>query len=382
MLNFTFTQSVKILTGANSVTKIGELLVKLHYQKAFLVFDQGIRNVGIIDTIETSLRKANVDFIEYDKVVPDPPAEIIDQGATLCKEKNCDCVIAIGGGSSIDTGKGINILRFNEGHILDYATKEMKKCSGLIAIPTTSGTGSELSNGAIISDLKNDSKVPILCFNNMPEYSILDPELTLGIPYNPTLLTGLDVFSHAAESYTSKNANPMTDLICEKIMQTVVENLPIVLKNPHNLDSREKMQCSASMAGWMLYSASAHIGHSIAHVLGAHWHLIHGAACAYSLPAVLKAVSIVFPQKIKYIGQLLNASYTGNESNEEIGIKASDAFQKFTRNLALTPMPNFKLDEEKKDILIQKIIQEPLAQLSPIEINTTVVEKMLNDILR
>jgi len=283
-MQYTFQQQVKVITGAGSVQQIGQVLEEAGYTKAFLIFDKTIKKIGLIDKIETSLQMAGVDYVEYDNVLPDPPAECIDAGAALCKREQCDCVIGVGGGSSIDTAKGINILRFNEGTILDYATKPMQLCSGLITVPTTAGTGSELSNGAIISDIVHDRKVPILCFNNMSEYTILDPELTQGMPYNLTLMTGLDVFSHAAEAYTTNAANTMTDLICEKVMAVVVENLPKVLENPNNLQARANMQCAASMGGWMLYHSGSHVGHSIAHVLGAHFHIPHGAACAYGLP--------------------------------------------------------------------------------------------------
>lgn len=245
MVTDTFVQSVKVVTGRGSLQRIGELLEKAGYQKAFLVFDEFMKQSGVIEKITQKLQEHKIAFVEYGEVLPDPPSEIIDQGAFLCKESGCDCVVAIGGGSSIDTGKGINVLRFNEGQILDYAAKNMKPCAGLIVVPTTAGTGSELSNGAIITDSKNNVKAPILCFNNMPEYALLDPELTVGMPYQLTLMTGLDAFSHAVESYTSKNANPMTDFICEKAMQTVIENLPIVLVQPQNLAARKK--CNAPL---------------------------------------------------------------------------------------------------------------------------------------
>lgn len=381
MLNCTFTQSVKVLTGQGCIQQIGELLQQAGYRKAFLVFDEFMKTSGVISKIESSLQEKDIAFVEYSKVVPDPPAEIVEEGANLCKQNECDCVVAIGGGSSIDTGKGINILRFNEGNVLDYAEKEMNLCTGLIVVPTTAGTGSEMSNGAIISDTQNNVKVPILCFKNMPDYAILDPELTVGMPYNLTLMTGLDAFSHAAESYTSKNANPMTDFICEKTMQTVIENLPIVLKEPQNLEAREKMQCAASIGGWTLYSASAHIGHSIAHVLGAKAHMVHGAACAYVLPAVLKNLASVAPQKIAYIGSLLGVEYSGQETSEDIGNLAGRAFQDYVLKLGLPPMQNDVITETMKEELIELIAQEPLAALSPIPADKNFIQMLLKEIL-
>lgn len=175
----------------------------------------------------------------------------------------------------------------------------MQVCRGLITIPTTSGTGSELSNGAIISDTEHNLKLPILCANCMSEYTILDPELTRGMPASLTMMTGLDVFSHAFEAYTAITANMMTDLVCEKIMETVIEYLPQVIKDGNNLAAREKMQAASSMGGWMLYNCCAHVGHSIAHVLGAHFHLAHGACCSYGLSNVIVEMADTQCEKIK-----------------------------------------------------------------------------------
>lgn len=178
-----------------------------------------MKAAGIIDQVLESLNVAGIAYTEFNKVLPDPPAEVVDEGAKLCKAEECDCVIGIGGGSAIDTAKGINILRVNGGSILDYADpeKEMKKSLGLMSVPTTSGTGSEMSSGLIISDTANNSKVAILVVNGMSEFAVIDPAFAAGMPLGLTIMTGLDVFSHAAEGYTSALANPMTDMINRSI---------------------------------------------------------------------------------------------------------------------------------------------------------------------
>lgn len=382
MINYTFEQTVKMIVGQGCINSIGEIVLESGFRKPLLVYDKGMEKTGILNKIEEALAKSSIDYFEFGKVQSDPPARIIDEGAMLCKEQGCDCIIAVGGGSSIDTGKGINILRFNKGNILDYAIQPMEECSGLIVVPTTAGTGSELSNGAIVSEEKTGAKVPILCFNNMPDYAILDPELTIGMPYGLTLMTGLDAFSHAVESYTSTGANPMTDMICEKIMTTVIENLPIVLKEPNNIEARERMQCSASMGGWMLYSASAHVGHSIAHVIGAQFHLPHGAACAYTLPTLFKMIAQIFPEKVAYIGRVLGAIVEAEDAPEIVGKKTAKAFSDFTQSLQLKNFDFPEINQKLLDDLAVKVVTEPLAAFSLIEINERVAREMLVDILK
>lgn len=381
MLNYSLVQSVKVLAGRGTINNIGQLLNEAGYKKAFLVYDEGMKTTGIIDRIIENIKEQKIEYVLFDRVQPDPPAEIVNLGGRLCKETKCDCVIGIGGGSSIDAAKCINILRFNEGDILDYTTKHINKCNGLITIPTTSGTGSELSNGAIISDVENNVKVPLPTVNSMSEYTILDPELTIGMPIGLTVMTGLDVFSHAAEAYTSVLNNVSIDLICEKILETVVEYLPLAAENGNNIEAREKMQIAASLGGWMLYNAAAHVGHSIAHVIGSTYHLPHGLACAYGFPSMVKFISEATPNKVKNIGKILGAKFIGNETNYEIGEITARAYIEFTESLGLKPIKDYNLDLTNIDILVESIVNEPFAGLSPLKVTKESAELMIKETL-
>lgn len=378
---FTLTQSVKVLNGCGCISQLGELLTQAGFKKPLIVTTNGKSSTAVLAKAKEALEAAGIGFVEFRKVFPDPPAEIVDEGAALCKKEGCDCVIGLGGGSSIDTAKGINVLRFNDGSILEYAAgKPMKHCSGLIAIPTTSGTGSELSNGAIISDTARGLKLPVLCVENMPEYAVLDPELTATMPYKLTLVTGLDTFSHCYEAYTSKLCNPMTDLVCEKAMETIAEYLPIALAEPNNIAARERVQNAAALGGWMLYHACAHVGHSIAHVLGGKLHIIHGAACAYGTPAVLRAIAPAVPEKVKKIGEILGAEFTGTETPAETGAKSAEAYAAFAKKLGLEPVSKDGIDDGKIAELAKAVSQEMFAGLAPIDVDEALAEKMLREV--
>ncbi len=369
MIQHTFTQSVKILTGAGCSLKIGEVVKESGYKKAMLVYDKGIESTGIQERIISSLEEKGIGHISYTNVLPDPPADTIDEGAHVCAAEQCDCLIAIGGGSTIDTAKGINILRFNGGRILDYATNpNYETCSGLICVPTTAGTGSELSDGAIISDPEHNRKVPILCYNNMSEYAVLDPELTTGLPKRATVLTGLDVFSHAAESYTTVQSGVMSDIICEAIMRTVVEELPKAVADGTDIHAREKMQAAASMGGWGLYMCGSHVGHSLAHVLGGTLHMVHGEACAYGLPGVLETISGACVEKVKRIGEILGAVYTGDETPEEIGRKAAEKYVEFCRKIGLPEVKDYAVSSEDMEKMAEQIVHEEFSSFAPVSI--------------
>ena len=367
-MQFSLFQPIKVLFEQGASAEIGTLLKAAGYSRAFLVYDKGVAQAGIVDKITASLTSAGVAFVLYDKVLPDPPASVVREGAALCRDSGCDCIVAVGGGSAIDTGKGISVLRFNPGDILDYADPAvpMAPCRGLIAVPTTSGTGSELSNGIIITDDASGRKTAILAANAMCEYAVLDPALTWGLPPALTVTTGLDVFAHAFEAYTSVLSNGATDLICEKLMETLVQYLPQALADSGNAQAREAMLAAASLGGWMLANASAHLGHAIAHVLGGRFYLVHGAACAYGLPAVIAYLSDVSGAKLKTTGRILGAEFDGTEDSGQIATKTIAAFERFVYDtLGLRRLEHGNIALENADAIATEIIQEPLAALCP-----------------
>ena len=366
-MNFTLAQNIKVFEKPGAIEHIGELMREAGFKRAFLVCDAGIVKLGIAEAINRIIAGEGLACHVYDKVQPDPPAELVDEGASLCRALACDCVIAVGGGSSIDTAKGSNILRFNEGNFLDYAIPGSIRtpAKGLICIPTTSGTGSELSNGLIISDVKNEVKVPILAVEGMSEYALLDPALTAGMPAGLTMVTGLDVFSHACEAYSSVLGNALTDSICEKIMEDVAEFLPRAVADGSDAFARERMLAAASLGGWMLACASAHVGHSMAHVLGAKFHIPHGKACAYTLPAVFSHLAEVCPEKNKRVGLILGASFEGDESPELIAEKTTAAYRSFCDRLGLEAIPVSLPDDATLDSLTQSVLNEPLLGVCP-----------------
>ncbi|MCD8091030.1 MAG: iron-containing alcohol dehydrogenase [Clostridiales bacterium] len=381
MLNFITIQNVKILAGEGTINKLGELLEENNYKKPFIVCGKSLFRNGTADNLNRQFAEKNITPVYFDKVKPDPPSDIVDLGAKTFLENSCDCIIGIGGGSAIDTAKGINIVRTNGGSILDYAASEYKMCKNLITIPTTSGTGSELSNGAIITNIHTGQKMPVLCVNCMSEYAVIDPELAYKMPKELTIMTGLDAFSHAAEAYTSVGSNIMLDPICEKIMEDIAENLPKAIADENNTAARRKLHTASSLAGWMLYNCCAHVGHSIAHVLGGELHIVHGAACAYGLPSVIKLISPACIDKILKIGKILGCDFEGDETAEEIADKTSEAYKNFCYNtLGLIPVNKLTLPKYSKEHLAELISAEPFAGFSPVKVDKSTAMQLLTEI--
>jgi alcohol dehydrogenase class IV len=357
-MNYQFMQTTKMISGFGSISRVGALLSDEGYRKAFLVYQPFAKERGFVDKVIASLNKYNIAYAEYDRVLPEPPEYIIEEGAQLCRREHCNCVVAIGGGSSIDTAKGINILMSNEGPILRFADPDVKmnEGGGLVSIPTTAGTGSELSNEVVVTDSANHLKVTLPWRS---EFAIIDPSLSMTMSPTLTTVTGLDVFSHAMEAYTSVLSNDLADVVCEKIMSDVITYLPRAIKVPDDLEARTAMSAVAALGGWMLTNSCAHVGHSIAHVIGAKFHIPHGAACAYALPATLEFIAESVPEKTVKIGEILGVKYTGRETPAEAGEMAAKAYIYFRDSVVgLKPLSEYNcdlriLDECATDIAIE-----------------------------
>lgn len=385
MLNFVFEQSVKVLFGWGSCAQTGELLTQAGYKKPFVIHDQGVKNAGIIDKILNNLENSGVKYVIYDKVLPDPPDYIVQEAYDLCNGEKCDCIIAVGGGSTMDTAKGVHILRNNPPPVLKYAdpANTMKAPAGLICIPTTSGTGSELSHAAVITNTETGAKGVVVHPDLRPEYTILDPEVTAGMPRDLTAFTGLDALAHACEGCTSIVATPMSFVMQEKTVEMIYEWLPLAVNNGKDMEARSNMMIAAALGGWSLYLSLAHLGHSIAHALGTTYHMPHGSACGYSLPWVMEFIADVDTQteKVKRIGKCLGASFKGNESAQQIGAITRDAIIKFRDDtLKCKPISEFNCDKGRLSEVADVVMKDPCCPLTPKKVEKQDVMKILEKI--
>ena len=383
MLNFTLGQPIQTLYGVGITGQIGELLKTAGYEKPLIVCDQGVKASGIVDRVLAGLKAEGISCVLFDKVLSDPPLSLVEEGYELAVAEKVDAVVAVGGGSSIDTAKGINVLRHNPGPLLQYAdpANVMKKCLGLIAIPTTAGTGSELSNGLVITAPAGD-KILMLNPATYAEYVIIDPENYVGMPPSLTIFTGLDVLAHACESHMTLLSNLATSVISEKVISLVVEWLPIAVQDGRNMEARSYMAVAASLGGWCLNMAGALAGHSFAHVMGARLHLPHGAACAYALPWVLAFNASLVPEKVKRVARLMGAEIGDGDSPEQIGAKAKERALKFIFDeVGLPPISTFKPDKGKIDEVAEAISVEICMSLNPEPMPLDVIKKTLKQIL-
>lgn len=380
-MGFKLEQKVKVAVTYDLSTKLLEIFNISNYSKPMVVVDSFLLNSPIVKEVFTKFDDNGIGYYVYDKIVPDPPIKSIDEGAALFLSNNCDSIIAIGGGSVIDAARGINIVRLFGGSIKDYVQDKQvtSNCPGLISVPTTSGTGSELSNALVITDTENNEKLAVLSNEAVSEYAVLNPHLVKTLPKNMTIMTGLDVFSHAAEAYTSTLSSPVVDAICEKVMFLVVKYLPVAVNNPDDLEARERMMVASALGGWLLNNGGTHLGHSLAHVVGAKMHIPHGMACAYALPATLAFTAEVKPKKVREIGYILNVAFPDNVTDTEIGYYVSEAYKKFRdETLGLQSFEKLNITRESLKALTNDVVNERFAKNSPFAVTADVAATALN----
>lgn len=272
--------------------------------KVFIVTDHSMVELGFLNKIidELNQRRNPVTYQLFAEVEPDPDITTVRRGVELMKQFAPDTIIALGGGSAMDAAKGMWIFyehpevnfddlkqKFMDIRKRAFKYPELGRKSKLICIPTTSGTGSEVTPFAVISDKKNLKKYPLTDYSLTPSIAIVDPEFTTNIPARSTAYTGMDVLTHAIEAYTSVMASDYTDGLALEAIKLVFTYLPRAVKDGrHDLKAREKMHNAATIAGMAFANAFLGITHSIAHKMGAEFHTIHGQTCAILLPHVIK----------------------------------------------------------------------------------------------
>lgn len=367
MLNFQFYEKVKVVFGNGAVRQLGELAKHIGCGKALIVCDPAIRAAGVVEKVTRGLESEGIGYAIFDSCEPNPPIAASEKGYEIFQAEGCDFIIGLGGGSNIDCAKGVNILRFNPAPLIQYANfqKPFDVGAGLVIVPTTAGTGSEMSDGAILSDERH-IKFNFIADQAFAEYAVVDPELMAGMPPKLTAYTGLDALTHAVEGYTGTLTNDFVQFFAEKVIDTVAEYLPRAVADGGDLEARGKMAVAASVGGFLLLYGHTHAGHSIGQTVGGYFDIPHGMACAYAEPWVLEFNAPACPELTRRIGQAFGAAFTGKETPEEIGAKTRDAFIDFRDNrCGLPSIKTFPYDESLLDEVAEVCAKEFFQQFNP-----------------
>jgi len=279
-----------LLVGPGASARLGRAINDFGHRKILLVTDGIIAKLGLLDPLLEALRSGGTPVVIYDEITPDAPIPLIEKGIELFNDEDCDAIVAFGGGSVMDAAKAIGLSAANDKHprrLVGYF-RGLRGPAPLYAVPTTAGTGSEVTVAAVISDSQHNRKLVIADTRIVPRMAALDPSLMTGLPGHVTAATGMDALTHAVEAFIGHWGTAFTDRMALSAVGMIFENLPKVYANGKDLAAREKMALASTYAGLAFTRANVGNVHAIAHQLGGRYHTPHGLANAIMLPHVLR----------------------------------------------------------------------------------------------
>lgn len=341
MSAFQFSLKTAIISGEGSLTKIGSICQQ-YGANAFLVYDPFLKGSDTIDRVTDLLGQQNIQVTEFYDVVPNPRNTTIDRGIEICRKKGCDVVLAIGGGSAIDTAKAIALVAVNGGTCWEYTERQNETVRRpdrpglpLIAVPTTSGTGTETTNYAVINNPSEKRKCTIITPSVFPNVALIDPQLMTTIPPSITALTGIDTFAHALESYISKNATPVSEMFSLYAIELFAGNIREAVLNGENIEARDKMALACWLAGTAITNAGVTLPHALGQPLGALTDAPHGGTLAACLPQVIEWTLPDCEEKFAKVAEIFDSKGTFPLSTAEKAAQLPKLLRALYRHLSV-----------------------------------------------
>jgi alcohol dehydrogenase class IV len=301
----------KIIFGSGGLSQVGAEAKRLGNKALVVLGRSAMKKSGVLDRLTYLLREKKLEYIIYENIPSDPTVEIVDKGANLAKKGKCNLIIALGGGSVLDTGKAISAMVTNEGSVADYQEIEGKgrkfqyKTIPFIAIPTTSGTGSEATSNAVITNTELSLKKSIRDPWLIPEVALVDPELTLFLPPYITAICGGDALTQCIESYLGKKSQEISDALALHAIGLIGKSLVKAVKKGKDLKARKDMAMAALLSGLCLSNSGLGAVHALSHPLGVYYKIPHGLSCTVLLPYVMEFNRSVVTKKMAKIAQSL-----------------------------------------------------------------------------
>lgn len=371
----------KIISGKGALNDAGKYLSEMG-KKALIVTGPHVLKLECFKSVEKLLDSLGISYTVFSDITGEPTDVMIDKGVSVYKDNGCDFLIAVGGGSPLDSMKAIAALAVNGGSISDYMGKTIEgRMPPMAAIPTTAGTGSEATQFTVITDSKKDIKMLLKGICLIPDLAVIDPGFSMTSPKSITASTGLDALTHAVESYTSKKAQPLTDCVAMSAVKRIFEYLPRAYKDGNDAKAREEMSIAALEAGIAINNASVTIVHGMSRPIGALFHVPHGLSNAMLLPACMKYALSGTYEKFADLGRAV-----GLAKNEDTDKSAAESFLKGLRKICeICEVPTLKkygIDKEKFFDVIPKMATDAIASGSPGNTVRDVTEAAVMEIYR
>jgi alcohol dehydrogenase len=287
---YEFRITTQIVYGRNTAAKIGDLAGKVGAKKLLLITDKGVSGAGILDCLMGPLKKAGIETVVYDDVEVNPTVQTVDNAYARYSDTDCQGIIAVGGGSPMDTGKSVGVLATNPGSASDYVgvDKVVTPSAPVICVPTTAGTAAEITDVAVLSDPVKKTKLGLRSPHVAPTIALLDPMLTLSLPPGPTRDSGLDALTHAIESYICVNAWSASDALTLRAIELIGTYLRTTVHNGSDIEARDGMLTASLLAGMGFHNTKLCLVHAITGPLGGLYNFPHGASNAIVLPHAMR----------------------------------------------------------------------------------------------
>jgi choline dehydrogenase len=352
---------VKHAPGALSL--LADEIKALGSQRPMLVTDKGLVKVGLVDEAIKVLKAAKVDYVLFDQVVANPPISLVDQAAEIYQGEGCDGLIGFGGGSPMDTAKSIGVVAEHGGSILDFEWADpqpiISRIPPLITVPTTSGTGSEVTLWAVITDPERKIKFNVGGIGLIAAHvALIDPLLTLNLPAPITAATGLDALTHAIECYTCAYSQPWPDAVALWAIETIAQWLPVAFAQGQNQEARYKMSMAAMLAGMSYGTESAGAVHAMSQTAGGVYDLPHGTITAALLPPVMAYNYLGEPHKYARIAQAMG-EHTWGLTVWQAAELAVESVKRLVDTLEIPSLPEMGIPKEDIPMLVELAYADP-----------------------
>lgn len=355
-----------IIYGEDAVDLTGVKSLKLGKKALIVTGKHSSKKTGALDRVSDSLKKSGLEYVIFDKVESDPSVNTVRLGVETAKEENIDVIVALGGGSALDAAKAISMVSTNGGDILDYE-KKAPEIEGIpiVALPTTAGTGSEVTKYSIITDTERKIKMLIGSDFLVPKVAILDPNLTKMMPPSITAATGMDAFTHAVEAYISKAAQPMSDVYAVKAIELITSNLIKAVLKEDDMEARSNMLLGQMYAGLAFSNASVALVHAMSRPLGAYYKVPHGLANALLLPEVMKFNRAACSEKFKFIAKTMGENIEGKSTREASYLAIESIKNLFSETGLPKSLKEVGVDKDNFDKMAKDAVENKSTTLNP-----------------
>jgi alcohol dehydrogenase class IV len=351
--------------GLGCLKKVGGEAARFG-KRALLVSDQSMQKAGYVAQALEQIKAGGVEAAVYDQVNSEPTDKIVDEGLRIYKDNKCDLAIALGGGSPIDAAKAIAAMATNPAKVSEFMglNKIVKPAAPIIAIPTTAGTGSEVTRFTIITDTARDVKMLIVSDYIMPQAAIVDPLLTLSMPGWVAASTAVDALTHAIESYISRKAQPLTEILSLEAIRMIGAYLRRAWANPEDLEAKNYVMLASTVAGMAFSNASVAMVHGMSRPIGACFHVPHGLSNAILLPLVMEFSRVAAPEKFADIAEAMGENIEGL-TEMEAAQAAVEAVAQLCDDIQIPRAKELKLKQEDFMRMAPKMAEDALASGSP-----------------